>query len=419
MKYHLVGIGGSMMSGLAEILISQGNTVSGSDLSTTGHRASNINDAERVVYSPAVREGSSGYVELEAAEQKGIPTLRLEDLVAELTSEAKLVAITGTHGKSSTTAMTAAILIEGGLDPTVLLGAPVPDWEGHNYKVGKPGLWVIEADDYDRKFLKYNPEVAVITNIEAEHLDVYQSIDDIEKAFGDFVKRVKAGGSIIAHNDPTVRRVVSNNFEMQEILFYDSSDELFEQVKSCLKLIGNHQVENAVAAIRTAEKLGVNPKIAIKALAKFKGIGRRLEYIGQKNDVLVYDDYGHHPTELKVTISALKNKYPTRRLVVAFQAHQHSRVSKLYKDFLHSFNSADKVLVTDIYAVPGREEKEHVDSEQFAADIKKSGCDASYVGSLSDLSENLDTVLMPGDVLVTIGATSITNIGRQWIADES
>ncbi|MCA9388336.1 UDP-N-acetylmuramate--L-alanine ligase [Candidatus Berkelbacteria bacterium] len=415
MKYHLVGIGGSMMSGLAEILKNQGHEVTGSDLSTTGHSPDNIGAAERLVYSPAVKVGSPGYVELEAAKAKKVPTIRLEDLVAELTSEAKLVAITGTHGKSSTTGMVATILVKAGLNPTVLLGAPIPDWQGQNYRVGNPDLWVIEADDYDRKFLKYNPDLAIITNIEAEHLDIYKSLEDVEQAFGEFVKRVVSSGVIIAHNDPVVRKVVSNNFEMQEIHFYDADDDLADQLRSKLKLIGEHQLENAIAAVRLCEKMDIAPASAIESLADYHGVGRRLEYIGSKAGVEVYDDYGHHPTELKVTISALKKKFPDRRLVVAFQAHQHSRVAKLYNDFLESFGDADKVFAADIYAVPGREEEEYVDSRDFAKDIASQGVDVVYAGDLDSLSKLLDSELKSGDVFVTIGATDITQVGRQWI----
>ncbi|MBI2589986.1 hypothetical protein HYW32_03135 [Candidatus Berkelbacteria bacterium] len=417
MRYHLIGINGSAMSGLAEILRGFGHTVTGSDLATTGHSATNVTGAERVIYTPAIRESSPGWVELAVARAQGLEILRADELLGELTRDAKLIAITGTHGKSSTTAMVAKICVDLGLNPTVLIGAPIPAWKGRNYRLGNPKFWVLEADDYDRKFLTLTPDIAVVTNLEVEHLDVYRDLADIQSAFANFLQKVKVDGTIIAHTESTVDEILTN-LPVRIIHYGGASDEYVPALLPKLKVLGEHQRLNATAALAVADALGLDLGVAKRSLAGFTGTGRRLEYLGEKAGVLFYDDYGHHPTEIHVSLSALKQAFPNRRLVVAFQAHQHSRVKALFNSFTKAFSNATVVYLIDIYTVPGRDENVCVETQDLAAAISAAGTEARYLGSLQDLKRVLPTLVDRGDVFLTLGATDITRVGRDWLGKD-
>ncbi|MGI6103280.1 MAG: UDP-N-acetylmuramate--L-alanine ligase [Patescibacteria group bacterium] len=420
MTYHLIGIRGSAMSGVAALLRAQGHVVRGSDLSETGHRATNItSDIDRVVYTPAVTPGSPGWVELEAAKRVGIPALRLDEMQAELTKDATLMAVTGTHGKSSTTAMLAHVLEVTGRNPSVLLGAPIPAWEGRNYRVGNPSLWVVEADEYKRKFLTLSPTVAVITNVEFDHADVYRDLADVESAFAAFVDRVRPGGTVIAHAEPAVDVVLGRTPEGVSIIRYGAQYDYRPELLPKLRVLGDHQRLNATAVLAAAEVLGVSREDALTALGSFGGVGRRLEYIGERDGVIVYDDYGHHPTEVRASLAAFRSAFPDRRRVVAFQPHQHSRVHALFAEFAAAFGDADKVLLADVYAVPGRNEGIEVDAGELADAIRGHGVDVIHVGSLESLTSVLRRELRPGDAFLTVGATDITNVGRVWVSEGS
>lgn len=404
------------MSGLAEILKARGHTVTGSDLVTTGHDPAFIGaDVDRVVYTPAAREGSPAWPELESARARGIECLRLDQMLGELTHGKQLLAVTGAHGKSSSTGMLAHILVACGYNPTVLIGAP--SWDGKPpYRVGDDDLWVLEADDYDRKFLQLHPTVALITNIDREHLDVYGSYDEIEAAFGQFVQQIQLNGHLIASNDTSLNSVVTA--AIVPTTRYGADTEFDPSTLPMLPIIGEHMYLNAAGVIAAAVAFGVERTAAINALATFGGVGRRLERIGERDGVLVYDDYGHHPTEVSATLTAVKQQFPNRRLVVAFQPHQHSRVHALFAEFTTAFAAADRVLLVDIYAVPGRNEGVHVDTNDLASAIAATGTDVRYVGPLDQLIGMLDEELQPGDVLLTMGATDITHVGRQWIDEK-
>ncbi|MBI4022559.1 UDP-N-acetylmuramate--L-alanine ligase [Candidatus Berkelbacteria bacterium] len=416
MTYHLIGINGSAMSGLAEILRAHGHEVTGSDLATTGHRAEHVTTrTARVVYSPAVTEGSPGWVEIEAARQASIEIIRYDTLLGELTQGATLVAVTGTHGKSSTTAMIAHVLEEVGQDPTVLLGAPVPKWDGRNYRVGKSGLWVLEADDFDRKFLTLHPDIAVVTTLDHDHIDVYPTLFDVQEAFRQFLQGVKDGATVIAWADQSVDPALGGIGPGVTVIRYGADRPYQPALVPPLKVLGEHMRLNATAALAAVEALGVERVRALGALASFPGTGRRLEYLGQRRGVAVYDDYGHHPTEVRATLQAFKAAYPDRRRVVAFQPHQHSRVQALFEDFAAAFTDADRLLLLDVYAVPGRNEGVRVESRDLAQAIARHGTDVRYVGDLDGLRAVLDVELRDGDAFLTMGATDITKIGRAWV----
>ncbi len=420
MRYHFVGISGSGMRGLADIVRLQGNEVAGSDLGTTGHAAGNIQGADCVVYSPAVREGSPGWVEVVAARKQGIETVRVDELLERLTGHAAtLIAIAGTHGKSTTTAMIGQILEAADADPTVYIGAPVLAWDGRSYRAGDPSVWVVEADEYERKFLRLAPTVAVITNIEFEHPDIYADLADVEAAFVAFIRAIRPGGTLVAcaESDILDRVIaVAGRTDITVVRYGDGADPYRPDILPPLAVIGRHNILNALAALAAAEAAGVPSDTALRSLAAFRGAGRRLERVGERHGVTVIDDYGHHPTELAVSIGAVRAAFPGRRLVVAFQPHQHARLQALFDDFARSFADADLTLITDVYAVPGRDEAVRVDPRTLADAVVAQGIDCRFVGSLDDLRRSLDTLLVPGDVFLTIGATAITTVGRDWVA---
>jgi UDP-N-acetylmuramate--alanine ligase len=376
-----------------------------------------------VIYSPAVRPGSPGWVEVEAARASGIPTLRTEELIQELTQNAEtVVAISGTHGKSTTTAMIAQILEAADRDPTVYIGAPVLAWGGRGYRAGDTNLWVVEADEYERKLLSLSPTVAVITNIEFEHPDIYKDLADVEDAFVSFIQKIRSNGTLVVcgEND-SVRNVVlrANRSDITTIWYGAGKDQYLPDILPTLSVPGYHNRLNALAALAVSDSLGINRTIAIQMLASFRGAGRRLEQVGERNGVVVIDDYGHNPTEVAVSIKAVHEKYPNHRLVVAFQPHQHARLQALFIDFANAFDLADLILITDVFAVPGRDETVHVDPKTLVKAIVSNGKDCRFIGTLEQLAQSLDKTLQSGDIFLTIGATSITDVGRHWVQSKA
>lgn len=416
LHYHLIGISGAAMSGLSEILKTMGYQVTGSDLKTTGHRAANVVGADRVIFSPAITPDSAGWVEIEAAQKAGIETLRYDYLLKELLVGKKLIAIAGMHGKSTTTAMVATLLEDAGLDPTVLVGASINKWQGRNWRVGKSDLWVLEADEYEKKFLSFYPDIAVVTNVEAEHLDVFGSLRGVRAAFSQFLNQVKSEGVIIAFSGSKIlKEILSRNKADKKIIYYGENQQYSPKILPTLKVIGKHNQLNALAALAVADTLEIDRSVALESLKNFSGIGRRLELVGEKDGVTVIDDYGHHPTEIKASLRAIKEAYPARRLVVAFQPHQHHRTKVLFKDFASSFQDADLVLLLDVFTVPGRDTMVFVDSKDLAEAIGETGTKVHYIGTLNNLAQQIDQLVKPQDIFLTIGATDITKIGREWI----
>lgn len=418
-RYHFIGISGAGMSALAGIVRGFGYKVGGSDLKATGHKAENIKGADIVVYSPAITESSPGWVELQAARKAKIKTLRYDDLLGELTKNSILIAISGMHGKSTTTAMVARIFEEAGLDPTVLVGAHLVDWNSKNFRVGKKDLWILEADDYEKKFLTLKPSVTITTNIDFEHVDTYKNIDEAIETFAKLFNQTK--NLVIANGDDfnthkAVKAAQKNGLTDDQIVWYGTNAKDFNfDILPPMKVIGQHNKSNALAAVAVADSFDISRNVTKKALAGFSGIARRQEFIGEKNGILVFDDYAHHPTELQATIAAFRDEYPDKRLVVAFEPHQHKRASILFDDFAKSFQDSDLVLITDVFGVAGRESKEFVDSRDLAGAIESSGTQVKYVGAIDETVKKLDNILIAGDVLVTMGAGSVTRLGREWI----
>ncbi len=367
---HFIGIGGIGISSLARWYKTQNWSVSGSDAiksSVTddlkrdgirvkiGHKKTNIpKDAQLVIHTVAIPTDNE---ELTEARNRGIRVITYPQALGEFTGMYKTIAISGCHGKSTTTAMMAKILIEAKLDPTVVVGTKV---EGSNFRAGKGKYLVIEADEYRGAFWNYLPYAAIINNIELDHLDFYKDIDTIKNSFSRFTENVSNNGFIVANgDDKDVDDVIKKVTNVKKIISFGKSDGvIISKIKKVIKIPGHHNVLNALAAYKVARELKIKEDVILKAIGKFKGVWRRSEYKGKtKEGWKVFDDYAHHPTAVKVTLDGFKEKYPKDYLVAVFQPHQMLRFTSLYEDFKICFDSANKALLFDVYNPTGRDEK--------------------------------------------------------------
>ena len=369
---HIIGIGGIGTSALAQYYLSQGQVVSGSDSASSeitdflkskgiivhiGHDAENIRGAELVIHSAAVKKGNAEY---DAAKLGKIPTKLYAKAVGEITERYTTIAISGSHGKSTTTAMVAKIMIDAGLDPTVIIGTKMHELDGNNFRLGKSEYFVLEADDYNRHFHNYHPTIAVVTNIDREHLDIYKDLAGVKLAFQQFLRNTEIGGTVIANGQDSSTREAIINTELSErrVILFNPTD----LARHKLGVPGDHNQSNAEAAYQVGEVLGIKKQSIAKSLAGFRGSWRRLEEITEG----VYSDYAHHPTEIKATLQALKQANPTKQIVCVFQPHQRDRLNQLFDDFIDSFDSADQLYMLPLYAVRGRDDGEGKTARQLA-----------------------------------------------------
>jgi UDP-N-acetylmuramate--alanine ligase len=441
-RIHLVGIGGSGMSGIAEVLLTLGYRVSGSDLASSavtarlkrlgarihrGHRAGNAADAEVVVVSSAVRSDNAEVVE---ARRRKIPVIPRAEMLAELMRMKYGVAVAGAHGKTSTTAMIAEVLTGGGLDPTVVIGGRVKALRS-GAKLGKGEVMVAEADESDGSFLKMKPTIAVVTNIDREHLDHYRDLAEIQDAFVQFLSRVPFyGAAVVCIDEPNVReilprvdrRLVTYGFSSQaDVAAAETRFEGFgasfvalhrgETLGSVrLAVPGRHTVANALAAIAVGLELDVPFESVRRSLGRFRGVDRRFQWKGEAFGARVVDDYGHHPTEIQATLAAAREGFGSRTIVV-FQPHRVSRTRFLLEEFGRSFFLADHVIVLPVYAageapVPG------VDGESVADALVRHGHPSvEFVPRLSDVPKRLRRIVRPGDLVITLGAGDVWKAG--------
>ncbi|HEV3315786.1 MAG TPA: UDP-N-acetylmuramate--L-alanine ligase [Candidatus Angelobacter sp.] len=451
-RIHFVGIGGIGMSGIAEVLLTLGYKVSGSDLKSStvterlanlgaiifeGHRAENITSAEVVVTSSAISRDNP---EVTAARAQHVPVIQRAEMLAELMRLKYGIAIAGMHGKTTTTSMVAAVLAAGGLDPTVVVGGRV-DAMGSNARLGKSQYLVAEADESDRSFLKLSPILAVVTNIDREHMDCYRDMADVEQAFIDFVDRVPFYGMVVLCNEDDRLRNLLPRLARRAITYGQRSDSDFRILggeiqcgsanrhyshftvhyrgKSLgdfhLQVPGNHNVLNATAAVSVGVGLDVDPDRIREALENFQGVDRRFQLKGRVGNISVVDDYGHHPTEIRATLAAARQCGP-RRVHVVFQPHRYTRTRDLLEEFGTAFFDADNVLVLDIYAaseppIPG------TSGEQVADTIQRvGGRNARYVASFDDAVSELAAVANDGDMILTLGAGNVSQLGAQILA---
>jgi UDP-N-acetylmuramate--alanine ligase len=440
---HFIGIGGIGMSSLAEVLMDLGYPVTGSDLKSSpitqrlaargavvfeGHAAAHLAGAKAVVYSSAVRPDNP---EIAEARRRKLPLIPRGELLAELMRLKYGVAIAGSHGKTTTTSMTAAILTQAGLDPTVIVGGRVNLMGGTNARVGAGDLLVVEADESDGSFLKLAPILAVVTNIDREHVDHYASIEDTRAAFTDFANKVPFyGASIVCLDDQNVQQTLPS-IKRRTITYGASSqadlnicdtvcghfssrfrlkfrqDDLGEFE---LSLPGYHNVLDATAAVAVALELGVDAGVARQALAAFTGVDRRFQRRGEAGGVTVIDDYGHHPTEIRATLAAAR-LCRFKQVHVLFQPHRYTRTKALMDEFAASFHQADTVHLLDIYAA-SESPIEGVTAEALAARLREFGHrGAHYVGTPANGIESILKLVSPGDLVLTLGAGNVWQAG--------
>ncbi|MBK7708445.1 MAG: UDP-N-acetylmuramate--L-alanine ligase [Acidobacteria bacterium] len=448
-KIHFIGIGGIGMSGIAEVLCNLGFHVTGSDLSRSknterlerlgaviheGHRAENVGDAEVVVYSSAVKEDNP---EIVRARETQVPIIPRAEMLAELmTLKPYSIAVAGTHGKTSTTSMVATILGAAGIEPTTVVGGVV-EILGSNARVGSSEWFVTEADESDRSFLMLNPTVAVVTNIDKEHMESYKGMEDVVQCFTDFVNKVPFyGACIICLDDPNVQLIIPKikrrrvtygitaqaDVSAHDIWYHDSFGSSFSVWRGSevlgeinLPVPGEHNVYNALAATAVALELGIPFEMIAAGFADFKNANRRFQFKGEAKGVMIVDDYGHHPTEITATLSAAKAGGNGRRTVVVFQPHRYSRTHELMNEFALCFNNADVLFVTDIYAA-SENPIEGVTAEILTENIKQYGHkNAVYIGDVADAADKVIPFLQENDLVITLGAGSITRLSDELV----
>ncbi len=446
-RIHFIGIGGIGMSGIAEVLCNLGFVVTGSDIKKSkntdrletlfsigiaeGHKAENIGAAQVVVYSSAVREDNPEVVE---AKERGIPVIPRAEMLAELmVLKPYAVAISGTHGKTSTTSMVATILGHAGIDPTTVVGGVV-ETLGSNARLGQSDWFVTEADESDRSFLMLYPTIAVVTNIDKEHMESYKGMEDVVQCFTDFVNKVPFfGAAIICLDDPNVQLIIPNikrrrvtygltaqaDVSAHNIHSNDTFGSTFTVWKSgnvlgdiALPVPGHHNVYNALAATAVALELEIPFTKITEAFAGFKNANRRFQFKGEARGITVVDDYGHHPTEILATLSAAKNS-SGKRTVVVFQPHRYSRTQELMDEFALAFNNADVLFVLDIYAA-SEQPIEGITAEVLSENIRKYGHkNVNYIGDIETAVEKVLPSLQKGDLVITLGAGTVTRLSDE------
>ncbi len=453
-KIHFVGIGGIGMSGIAEVLLNLGFEVSGSDLrdSTTverlrelggkvvkGHFPENVGETDVVVISSAVKSDNP---EVVAARYQGIPVIPRAEMLAELMRMKRGIAIAGSHGKTTITSMIASILAGAGLDPTAVIGGKLELFDS-NAKLGQSDWLVAEADESDGSFLYLNPTIAVVSNIDREHMEHYQTMDNLHETFVEFMNRLPFYGLVAAGaDDPTLRALIPRI--KRKVVTYGVADDCdiravdvkcgalgcefvavsegrrLGEVK--LGLPGEYNAVNALAALAVAFELDVVFETASRALYGFSGLGRRFEIKGRPAGVMVVDDYGHHPTEVRATLKAAREymqglgRKKDSRMVVAFQPHRYSRTQDLWEEFIESFSEPDILFLTDIYSA-GEEQLNGVTGQALFEDVRKKrseiGLETFYIESLSEMASTIAQTVKQGDLVLTLGAGNVHQVGSK------
>jgi len=447
-RIHFIGIGGSGMSGIAEVLINQNYDVSGSDQSQSSvtdhleslgaeihfnHNAQNVHGKHVVVVSSAI---CSNNPEVKAAREEMIPVIPRAEMLAELMRMKYGIAIAGTHGKTTTTSLVATVLAGGHLDPTIIVGGKLKNMGGHA-KLGQSKFLVAEADESDGSFLKLSPTLAVVTTLDEEHMDYYNNMQNMKSAFLDFLNSVPFyGTAILCLDDPnlqsllpkiekrtityglktqadyTAREISVSELKTNFTVFYQGK-KLGEISSSSL---GNHNICNTLAAVAVGMELNMDFPTIADALKVFSGVQRRFEILHQSDSLIIVDDYGHHPAEIQTTLSTVKKVWPNRRLVVVFQPHRFSRTQHLMESFYSSFNDADQLFLLDIYGA-GEKPIEGIHSQKMAQGIREFGHkNVDYIEKVDILVPHLQNSLQSGDVILTLGAGNIGELAHKLVA---
>jgi UDP-N-acetylmuramate--alanine ligase len=449
-KYHFIGIGGVGTSALAAVLMKEKAAVSGSDMESSvltnrlsasgatvkvGHSAANLpQDLDGIVISAAVRDDNP---ELLEARRRNIMIYKYAQMLGLVMDRYKGVAISGTHGKSTTTGWLVYVLKKLGIEPNFVVGADISQL-GSSSGVGSSEVFIAEACEYDRSFLNFHPSVGIILNIEPDHLDYYSDIGEIVAAFSDFANGIRPDGVLVAGADdanvakmlPALRNKHILTFGLKDkfdysakqIKFYPDRTEFVcfnrrrEIGKATIKLLGEHNVRNALAVIAAAEAMGLDGKDVLSVLGGFEGMDRRVMKKAEINNIIIYDDYAHHPTEIKASLKAMRQKYDGRKIFCVFQPHQYSRTRFLLKDFAESFKLADMTIVPDIYFVRDTEKsKNEVNSQMLVDAIKQKGSEAVFIDSFEKICEFLKSNVKSGDILMTMGAGNVWKVADEYI----
>ena len=445
---HFIGIGGISMSGLAEILMKEGFTVSGSDNKESsltdhltdkgavifyGQKASNIIDGINVVvYTAAIHEDNEEFME---AKRQGLPMLSRAELLGQLmTNYDTPIAVSGTHGKTTTTSMLSHIFLAGDMDPTISVGGILKAIHG-NIRVGSSGLFVTEACEYTNSFLHFFPKISVILNIDADHLDFFKDLDDIRHSFRLFAELLPEDGTLMINGDienlsyitdglacrvVTFGREASLDYSASDIQYDEQGNASFDLIRHgipsghvTLSVGGEHNVYNALSAIAVADLLGVSAETIQEGLLSFHGTDRRFEYKGEFNGITVIDDYAHHPTEIEATLKSAAH-YPHRELWCIFQPHTYTRTKALFDEFAQALSHTDHLILADIYAARETDTL-GISSEQLARAAASYGCDAIYLPSFDEIEKYVRDHCQSGDLLITMGAGDVVNIGEDLL----
>jgi UDP-N-acetylmuramate--alanine ligase len=447
-RIHMVGIGGSGMSGIAEVLLNLGYNVSGSDLAEgqtvvrlrelganirLGHARGNVGEAQVVVTSSAVSRDNPEVLEAVA---KGIPVIPRAEMLAELMRLRTGIAVAGTHGKTTTTSLMAAVFDESNLDPTVIIGGRLNAY-GAGARLGGGEYLIAEADESDGSFLCLHPIITVVTNVDGDHFDHYADLEEIEDAFVRFMNAIPFWGvNVVCGDDPGVRRLLpqvkrpvltygleEGNDLRGEILESGTTSRFRAELRGrslgevAVRQPGRHNVLNALGVLGVALEAGISVETAFAGLSRFTGVGRRFEVKGERDGVLVVDDYGHHPVEIAATLATARDCYPDRRLVVAFQPHRFSRTQALFGEFCKAFENADHLVLLEIYPaselpIPG------VNSMSLAQGVAQvTNTKVEFVPDFDVVNEALRAVVRPGDLLLTMGAGDVWKIGQCFLEE--
>ncbi|HZV83243.1 MAG TPA: UDP-N-acetylmuramate--L-alanine ligase [Geobacteraceae bacterium] len=446
-KIHFVGIGGIGMSGIAEVLLNLGYKVSGSDLRSSeiterlaglgaeigiGHGAENLKNVDVVVISSAVHDDNPEVVE---ARRLHVPVIPRAEMLAELMRMKYGIAIAGTHGKTTTTSMAASILGHAGIDPTIVIGGKL-NAIGTNAQLGQGKFLVAEADESDGSFLVLSPTIAVVTNIDADHLDFYSGIEEIRETFVEFINKVPFYGlAVLCLDDKNIREILPQVKKRYMTYGLSSQADIrathvrhdgfttsfvahykgYRLGEVTFRMPGAHNVLNAMACIAVAMELDVPFAAIQEGFAKFGGVGRRFTIKGEPKGVMVVDDYGHHPAEIKATLSAARQGWPERRIIAAFQPHRYTRTHELFDEFVTAFYDADVLVLTDVYAA-GEQPIAGATAERLAAEIRRHGQkDVTWIADRETIPAHLAGMVREGDIVITLGAGNIWQQGEALV----
>ena len=446
-RIHFIGIGGSGMSGIAEVLINQGYEVSGSDMTTTSvtnhleqlgakiffnHASENIEGSQVVVVSNAIDPSNP---EVTTAKESMIPVIPRAEMLAELMRMKYGIAIAGTHGKTTTTSLVSTVLAGGKLDPTVIIGGRLKN-TGSHAKLGQSKFLVAEADESDGSFMQLSPSIAVVTTLDEEHMDFYQTLENMKETFLKFINKIPFYGSaILCLDDPNIQSLIPRvekryiTYGLSSQADYTARNISIEGLKTYFNVfhhgkdlgrirsgaLGQHNVLNTLAAVAVGMELDLDFEIIANSLLQFEGVQRRFEIVKQSDELTLIDDYGHHPVEIKASLKTVKEIWPARRLIVIFQPHRYSRTKSLMKDFWSAFNDADHLFVMDIFSA-GESPLDKVHASTIVEGARECGHkNAKYFKSQNDLNKELHSLVKHGDVLMTLGAGDVWRLGRDFL----